>query len=233
LINLVISPSQQNFNKCAIEDSEADHMNLIGQALYDILKNYSQLNLLLIPRMSEDDGSNLRNAIAMSNDFIANNGGNGFHICLHSDAGAYATGASGLYFSEAGKAFMLPIMRAMENLTPWNDIGLRYRNNLSELKRTIAVAGLLEISFHDNINEAQWIHDNIGNIAVAIANGILKALDIQRTIGIVEAIQILNASKVMQSPEYWVERCVKEDVTVSGEHLQKLLINMASRLSPY
>lgn len=177
MINLVISPSQQLDNKCKAGDWEADHCREIATMIYDILKTDNRLNVFLVPvSIRERDAARLRDAVDMSNIFIKRNGGSGYHFALHSDGGAYATGASLLYKSEEGKSFGLPILEEIKQLTPWPDVGLRVRNDLYELNKTLAWAALLEISFHDNQKEAKWIHDNKPVIADKIALGILKGL---------------------------------------------------------
>lgn len=130
----------------------------------------------MIPKQSEaTDLDNLRASIRLSNAFIKKNGGKGFHLELHSDAGNINShGASGLYKSEAGKAFITPIWQEMADLTPTKDMGIRKRTDLGALNNTIAVAGLLEIGFHDKQEDSRWIHDNAVAIAVRISNGVYK-----------------------------------------------------------
>ena len=45
---------------------------------------------------------------------------------------------------------------------------------LGEVTQTRAPAVLLEIGFHDNVSDANWIKANINNIAWAVADGILR-----------------------------------------------------------
>lgn len=175
MINLVISPSQQRGLACLMGDSEQNHMFPIGEKLYEILSTDERLNVYLIPKLIENDTANLIRSVELSNEFILNNGLTGYHLSLHSDGGNYATGASGLYISEAGKNFISPIFDQISNLTPWQDIGLRLRNDLYELTQTIAYAGILEVSFHDIPEEAAWIHENTDIIAETIAKGVYEA----------------------------------------------------------
>jgi N-acetylmuramoyl-L-alanine amidase len=173
MINLVIAYSQQLQNKCKMGDTEQDHMFTIARILYNILCQDKRLNVYCIPKLNlGSDTANLRESVRLSNAFIGKN--KGYHLELHSDAGAYAKGASGLYYSEAGKQFITPIMQELTDLTPWPDIGLRQRRDLLALKGTSATAGLIEVSFHDNPEEAKFIHDNAVVIAVRIASGLYK-----------------------------------------------------------
>ena len=102
-----------------------------------------------------------------------------YHLDVHSDAGAYATGCSGLYVSEAGKAFITPITQAIMDITPWSDVGVRKRTDLGVLNQTFAIAGLIELSFHDNTKEYTWMQSNGDLIAETLKNGIYKALNIE------------------------------------------------------
>jgi N-acetylmuramoyl-L-alanine amidase len=52
----------------------------------------------------------------------------------------------------------------------------RSRDDLGALNQTKAVAALIEVSFHDNPDEARWLHENIIPISVRIANGVFKYL---------------------------------------------------------
>jgi hypothetical protein len=173
--NLVLAYSQQYKNKCVLGDTEHDHMKRIAGEVYNILERDVRFNLFFMPEINlGDDAKNLTESINKSNNFINANGGTGFHLELHSDAGAYAKGCSGLYYSQAGKEFITPIFNEMADLTPWNDAGLKYRDNLSALKKTKAVSGILEVSFHDNLEEAYFIHKSYIPVAVRIVNGLYK-----------------------------------------------------------
>lgn len=175
MINLVLSPSQQ-------AGTEEPLIKPIAQRLYDMLRTDNLVNVALVPYFEGDDETALWNAIQWSNNWISQNGGQGYHFALHADAGAYARGASGLYFSDNGKAFITPVTQAIMDLTPWPDVGIKYRNNLGELKNTTAIAGLLEISFYDNSEELAWMKNNVNLIADTIKNGIYKALGITKPI---------------------------------------------------
>ena len=174
-INLVIDYSQQSHNACAMGDTEQDHMYPIADVLYDILKEDKRLNVFLIPRQNTGtDNGNLKASIALSNKFIRANGGKGYHIELHSDAGG-GKGAVGLYVSEVGKRLVSALMGALDDITPApDDERIRKRTDLGALNQTLAVAGIIEVSFHDKPDEAQFVHENGVSIAVAIAYGFYK-----------------------------------------------------------
>jgi len=176
-INVAIAYSQQSHNACAMGDTEQDHMYPIAKVLYDILSQDKRLNTYLIPLQNTgSDNGNLKASIKLSNDFIRKNGGKGYHIELHSDAGG-GKGAVGLYVSDTGKRLVSALMDSLDDITPAPDEDrIRYRDNLGALNQTKAVAGIIEVSFHDKPDEAKFIHENVTNIAVSIAYGWYKFL---------------------------------------------------------
>lgn len=178
MINLVIAYSQQKNNACIMGDAEQDHMYVIAKAKYDILSMDKRLNVYLVPQQNTGtDSGNLKASIVLSNKFIRANGGKGYHIELHSDAGG-GKGAVGLYVSEGGKRLVSALMDDLPEITPdVNDEGrIRKRTNLGALNQTVAVAGIVEVSFHDKTDEAKFIHENGVSIAVSIAHGFYKFL---------------------------------------------------------
>jgi hypothetical protein len=182
-INIVLASSQQRGLGCAMGDSEQAHMFQITTKVHNLLKPDNRLNIFQIPLKSGTDTQNLIDTVNMSNDFILSNGGDGYHLGLHSDGGAYSTGASGLFVSRGGEAWITPIFEEISAITPWNDIGLRSRTGLWELNQTIAIAGIIEVSFHDIPEEAEWIHGNMDLIADAIVKGIYRAIGLDRPQG--------------------------------------------------
>jgi N-acetylmuramoyl-L-alanine amidase len=201
MINFVISPSQQKNNACVMGDTEQAHMHVIGQKVYDLLKQDTRFNPYKIPMLNGDANANLRQVVAMSNDFIKANGDEGYHLALHSDAGGYARGTSGLYLGEKGKAWGKPIIDELCALTPWDDVGIRKRADLYELNNTTASAFLVEVSFHDQKDEAQWIHSNTDAIVQAIVRGIYAGLGLQQTCRKCLAYQLQNAKVAGQLQE--------------------------------
>lgn len=176
--NIVLAYSQQYNNKCAIGDTEADHMYPIAKALSDILRQDKRLNVYLIPQQhTGTDNGNLKASIMLSNGFIKANGGKGFHLEVHSDAyNGKGQGASALYLSDAGLAFITPIYNELSAITPTPDRGIIKRTDLGALNQTLAVAGILEVSFHDEAKQAKFIHDNAVFIAATLAVGTYKSL---------------------------------------------------------
>ena len=71
----------------------------------------------------------------------------------------------------------MQIYREIAKITPWDDGTVRERN-LYVLKHTQAIAGLIEVSFHDNVDQAKWIHANVDGIASAIVKGLENATGI-------------------------------------------------------
>jgi len=177
VINLVIAYSQQRNNKCKLGDTEQDHMYTIAKSLHAILSVDKRLNVYLVPKQNTGtDSGNLKASIALSNKFIKANGGKGYHIELHSDAGGYAKGCSALYVSDKGKILATYLYNELASLTPTADVGVRKRTDLGALNQTLAVSAILEVSFHDEMKQAEWIHDEFNSIAVRLANGIYKYL---------------------------------------------------------
>lgn len=168
-MKLIISPSQQT-------GIEEPLIKPIAQRLYDILKSDNLVDVLLVPYFTCTDELALWNAIQWEN---ANSTSIDKILAIHADAGGYAKGASGLYYSQAGKNFIAPILQGIMDITPTtSDAGIKYRGDLGELKRTNAVAGLIELAFYDNSEELAWMKNNTELIAQTLKSGVYKSLGI-------------------------------------------------------
>lgn len=97
------------------------------------------------------------------------------HFAIHSNAGGgrgcevYAYTAGG----EGEKAARV-IYEELEVITPTADRGVKFKPGFYELRATEAPAVLVEIAFHDNVEDAEWIISNIESIAIALAKGVLR-----------------------------------------------------------
>jgi N-acetylmuramoyl-L-alanine amidase len=180
-INLCIGFSQQTGNPCAMGDTEQDHCYTIAQMVYDQLSEHydDQLNVFIPAKRNGSDSTNLREMVQEANAFFRRNGGDGYYLEIHTDAGGYAKGASGLYVSNAGLVFMRDIVNELTKATPWADVGMVKRTNLHSLNSTIVPAGIVELSFHDNWKEAKWIHDAT-TVSDVLVRGIVKSLKLKK-----------------------------------------------------
>lgn len=173
-MNILISPSQQN----GVEETL---VRPICELLVDKLQDDALVNADIIPDMpGATDNARLIAAINWSNQWFETHGGanSGYHLSIHSDGGYNGSGVSAFYYGEKGKAFVKPIYEAMCAITPWADMALRLRTDLGELKQTIASAALIELSFHDQPAQYQWMKNNADLITETIKNAIYKSLNI-------------------------------------------------------
>jgi len=64
------------------------------------------------------------------------------------------------------------ILDSLAPITPGTSDGISVQTGLYEITNTSALCVYIEVGFHDNPQEAQWMIDNTRQIAVAIAKGL-------------------------------------------------------------
>lgn len=180
---VLLSYSQQLHNKCKVCDSEYDHCKKIAQEMYNTLISNKSLRVVLIPDYSEyQEGKEYINmAVEYSNGLYNQYKGQFtkmIHFCIHTDAyEEKQRGISTFYYSEEGKKLASIVHKNLVELNGL-DRSMMRRIDLGELKRTKAIAVLVENDFHDNIAGATWIHNNIKKIAETHCKSILSYFQI-------------------------------------------------------
>lgn len=183
---IYVSPSLQDANiGYGSYGSEESRMTLIGDSLVAKLKN----NGFEVYRNSRD--MTLAQAVADSNSKNVD-----LHIAVHSDAGG-GRGCTAFYKSANGQRIANAIYENLSPITPdTSDNGVRYRDNLYELNNTKAVATLVEVSFHDNPDDAAWIMSHIDDIATAFAKGACKYFGVAYNEAQIATAPTVSADKI-------------------------------------
>ena len=168
--SVYLSPSTQENNiGYGNYGTEEKRMNEVANVVERILK---QQGVVLYRNKPEWD---LEQVVKDSNIKKPN-----LHLAIHSNAGggrgcevyAYSKGNSG---EKAATA----IYKEVSAITPTTDRGVKINPKFYELKTTTATAVIVEIAFHDNKEDAEWIIGNTEKIGVAIAKGTLSYLGIE------------------------------------------------------
>ena len=169
--NLFLSPSVQEFNPYVIGGTEEYYMNLVA----DAMEPYLTASGISFER--NDPAQTVGGAIRQSNA-----GNFDLHLALHSNAAppslsGQLQGTDVYYYatSSAGKRAADIIADNFKEIYP---VPSRVRpvatTTLVELSRTRAPAVLIEIAYHDNVEDAQWIRDNIGLIARNLSQSVAE-----------------------------------------------------------
>jgi len=168
--SIYLSPSTQEFNPYNGGGNEEYYMNLVADAMEPYLAASGISFTRNTPEMT-----------AASSIAASNQGNYDLHLALHSNAsGGVAGSARGIeayYYpqSSAGKLFaelavqnlgMIYPLPAMVRTVPTTTLG--------EVVRTKAPGVLLEIGYHDNALDAEWIRNNIEPIAVSIVRALTE-----------------------------------------------------------
>ncbi|MBR2860423.1 MAG: SH3 domain-containing protein [Clostridia bacterium] len=166
---IFLSPSLQPFNPYVNGGNEAQIMGYLA----DALEPYLTVNNIGYTRSRYPN--TLANAISSSNA-----GNYDLHLALHSNASPEASsgrfrGVQAYYYptSAQGKAAAQDLVEAMKTVYPDPDLVYTVPSTvITEVRRTKAPAVLMEIGYHDNLQDADWIKANIQNIAQALAQGL-------------------------------------------------------------
>ncbi len=177
---IYLSPSLQEGNMYVIGGSEEYYMNLVADAMEPYLRSTG----IAYTRNRPDQ--TLSQVIAESNASYYD-----LHLALHSNAAGAANAGNvrgtDIYYytlSTEGKRAADFIVDTMREIYPLPE---RVRSVpttfLAEVRRTNAPSVLAEIAYHDNVEDAEWIRDNINGIARAM----VQALALYFSIPFVEA----------------------------------------------
>ena len=170
---IFLSPSTQEYNQYITgAGSEEYFMNLVA----DAMEPYLRSNGIRYRRNDPDTsaGAAIREA---------NSGYYDFYLALHSNAignGSAQTSARGIiafYYpgSVNGQRAAELFASALREIYPMPDqVTARSTTTLAEVRRTKAPSVLLEIGYHDNAADAQWIAEHINLIAQTLVKAMTE-----------------------------------------------------------
>ena len=163
---IYLSPSTQEGNLYVPGGSEEYYMNLIADAMVPYLRSNGIQYVRNTPDMTA--GQAIR----------ASNAGNyDFHLALHSNAAPESRygqkrGVEVYYDPRSywGKKAAEIIAKNLKLIYPLPDqVSAIPTRSLGEVDRTKAPAVLIEFAYHDNVDDANWIINNVEKIASNVA----------------------------------------------------------------
>jgi len=169
--SVFLSPSTQESNYYVNGGTEEQYMNLVC----DRVIPYLDASGIAYTR-------NDRNQSAAAAIRQANAGNYDLYVAMHSNAapeGQYGSKRGcDVYYYRYGQNSRRAALLFTENLRQVYPLPQSVRivptTTLGEVTRSRAPAVLLEIGFHDNVSDANWIKNNLDAIAWAVADGIVR-----------------------------------------------------------
>jgi len=166
-----LSPSTQEFNPTVIGNSEEYYMNLIADAMMPYLRSSGIQVVRNTPDMT-----------AASSIIQSNNSNVDLHVAIHSNASpeslAGTLRGTDVYYAPNGvfsKRFAEIVVKNFKKIYPIPDkVKALPTDFLGEVLKTNAPAVLIEVAYHDNIEDMNWIANNINLIAKAISISIAE-----------------------------------------------------------
>ena len=158
---IYLSPSTQEFNPYNGGGNEEYYMNLIANAMEPYLAASGINYVRNTPEMT-----------AASSIAASNMGNYDLHLALHSNATGTGDGSrrgSEVYYyptSVKGKRFADFAAKNLQLIYPLpNSVRTIPTTTLGEVRRVRAPGVLIELAYHDNAEDADWIRNNIEAIA--------------------------------------------------------------------
>lgn len=169
--NVFLSPSTQEYNQFVNGGTEEYYANLIADAMVPYLRASG------IDFSRNNPGGTVTDSIASSNE-----GNYDFHLAIHSNAAppnlSGAIQGPDVYYyrdSAAGRRDAEIIANNLRQIYPDPSlVTVVPTTTLAEVRRTKAPTVLVEVAYHDNVEDANWIKNNVGaigrNLALSVAD---------------------------------------------------------------
>lgn len=172
---LYLSPSTQEFNQYVTSGNEELYANAIADAMVPYLRASN------IEFDRNDPSGKVTDSVAKSNEQNYD-----FHLAIHSNAAperlsGQIRGSDVYYYkgSDKGQAAATVFANNLKEIYPLpNMVGTVPTTSLFELRKTIAPAVLVELAYHDNVDDANWITGNIDSIAKNLSISVADVLDV-------------------------------------------------------
>lgn len=173
--NVYLSPSTQEYNQFVNGGTEEYYANLITDAMIPYLRASG------VSFSRNDPGGTVSDSIASSNA-----GTYDLHLAIHSNAApprlAGAIKGPDVYYyrdSTRGKGDAEIIANNLKMIYPDPSLVTVVPNTtLAELRRTKAPTVLVEVAYHDNIDDANWIKNNVDAIGRNLALSVTDILGV-------------------------------------------------------
>ena len=165
MASVFLSPSTQEYNITTTGNSEEYYANLITDAMIPYL------NASNISYGRNDPDGNVNTSIAMSNA-----GNYDLHVAIHSNAApehlsGMLRGSDVYYYRDSVRGKLV--------YPNPSDVTAVPNTTLAELRRTRATTVLLELAYHDNPQDTQWLVNNIEEIAKNLSLSIADYLGVE------------------------------------------------------
>ena len=161
---IYISPSDQDANLYAVGNTnEMVQCRKISRALVAALKRCGF-------EAMENQTDTMEERVEESNRWGAD-----LHLPVHTNAfNTQVQGTRLMSYDLEGEGYRIcqTIMKTLAPITPGSSDSVTARPGLYEIRAAAAPTAYIEVAFHDNATEAQWIIDHIDDIAEAICKGI-------------------------------------------------------------
>jgi len=175
MASVFLSPSTQEYNIYVTGNSEEYYANLIADAMVPYLRASG------ISFGRNDPSGTVSTSIALSNA-----GNYNLHLAIHSNAApenlsGLIKGPDVYYYrdSSRGKAAAEIFANNLKLIYPDPSlVSTVPTTTLVELRRTKAPAVLVEVAYHDNVEDANWIIENIEEIAENLALSVADFLGV-------------------------------------------------------
>lgn len=163
---IYLSPSNQDGNTYAAGNTnEMVQCNRIAEYAKKALERNG------FSVMKAPEGQSMSASVAQSNSWNSD-----LHIPIHTNAfnGTLTGGTMVMIYSSASENLKAAsaLLNSVAPITPGKDYAIQVRTDLYELYATKAVAVYLEVEFHDTVEGATWIINNVKKIGEAIAKGV-------------------------------------------------------------
>lgn len=168
---IYVSPSSQTENKYIVGNTnEAVQCRAIAVALVTALERcgfdaVAGLGGDMYSRVKESD-----------------NYGADLHLPIHTNAYNKKVQGTRIYcYSTSGEGYKASkaIMATLKPITPGTSDSINAKPELYEIRKPKAPTAYIEVAFHDNAEEAQWIIDNTEAIAEAICQGVCNHYNVE------------------------------------------------------
>ncbi len=175
MASIFLSPSTQEYNQYVTGRTEEYYTNLIADAMVPYLRAGG------IDFTRNNPGGTVTDSINASNA-----GSYDFHLAIHSNAApeklsGMVQGPEVYYYrdSSRGRAAAEIFANNLELIYPYPELVKAVpTTTLAELRRTKAPAVLVEVAYHDNAEDANWITANIEAIAENLSLSLFDVLGV-------------------------------------------------------